>query len=180
MLDSFAVMSTREILKYPDPRLREVGVPVNEVTPEIQALVDDMAETMYASAGCGLAATQIGEMVRIFVIDCASEDEPSDLKVFINPEILELDGQQVWNEGCLSFPGISEEIKRAERVKARALDRAGVPFEIEADGLLAVAIQHELDHLNGVLMIDKLSALKRRMMGRKLARAKHDQEAPQP
>jgi peptide deformylase len=137
-----------------------------------------MAETMYASAGCGLAATQIGEMVRIFVIDCAGEDEPSELRVFINPEILELDGQQVWSEGCLSFPGVSEDIKRAERVRARALDRNGKPFEIEADGLLAVAIQHELDHLNGVLMIDKLSALKRRMMGRKLAKAKQGEAQP--
>jgi peptide deformylase len=168
-------MTTREILKYPDPRLREVGAPVQAVTPEIQALVDDMAETMYASGGCGLAATQIGEMVRVFVVDCASEDEPSDLRVFINPEIIEADGQQVWNEGCLSFPGVSEEIKRAEHIRARALDRSGKPFEIEADGLLAVAIQHELDHLNGVLMIDKLNAIKRRMMGRKLAKAKQDE-----
>jgi peptide deformylase len=168
----------REILKYPDPRLREVGAPVKEVTPAIKALVEDMAETMYASAGCGLAATQIGEMVRVFVVDCAGEDEPSDLRVFINPEIIEADGQQVWSEGCLSFPGVSEEIKRAERIRAKALDRDGKPFEIEADGLLAVAIQHELDHLNGVLMIDKLSALKRRMMGRKLAKAKQEDAQP--
>jgi peptide deformylase len=171
-------MTTREILKYPDPRLREVAKPVSDVTPDIRALVDDMAETMYASGGCGLAATQIGEMVRVFVVDCAGEDDPSDLRVFINPEILEADGQQVWSEGCLSFPGVSEEIKRAERVKARALDRDGKPFEVEADGLLAVAIQHELDHLNGVLMIDKLNALKRRMMGRKLAKAKQDDAQP--
>lgn len=162
----------REILKYPDPRLREVGKPVETITPEIQALVDDMAETMYASNGCGLAATQIGVPLRIFVVDCAGEDEPSDLRVFINPEIVEADGVQVWNEGCLSFPGVNEEIKRAEHVRARALDRDGKPFEVSADGLLAVAIQHELDHLNGVLMIDKLSGLKRRMMGRKLAKAK--------
>jgi peptide deformylase len=170
-------MTTREILKYPDPRLREVGKAVTEVTAEIRALVDDMAETMYSSGGCGLAATQIGEPVRVFVVDCAGEDEPSDLRVFINPELIEADGQQVWSEGCLSFPGVSEEIKRAERVRARALDRDGTPFEVEADGLLAVAIQHELDHLNGVLMIDKLSALKRRMMGRKLAKAKQPDEA---
>lgn len=166
---------TREILKYPDPRLREVAKPVAAVTPEIQALVDDMAETMYESSGCGLAATQIGENHRIFVVDCAGEDEPSDFRVFINPEILATDGDQLWNEGCLSFPGVSEEIKRAERVRVRALDRSGKPFEIEADGLLAVAVQHELDHLNGVLMIDKLSAIKRRLMGRKLARAKQDE-----
>jgi peptide deformylase len=167
----------REILEYPDPRLREVAKPVAEVTPEIQALVDDMAETMYDAPGVGLAANQIGEMHRIFVIDCAEEDEPSDLKVFINPEILEKDGQIVWTEGCLSFPGVREEIKRAERVKVRALDRSGKPFELEADGLLAVAIQHETDHLNGVLMVDKLNALKRRMMGRRLAQARKEAES---
>lgn len=162
----------REILEYPDARLREVAQPVAEVTPEIQALVDDMAETMYDAPGCGLAATQLGIAHRIFVVDCAAEDEPSQLLVFINPEIFELDGVQVWEEGCLSFPGVTEEIKRAERVKVRALDRSGKPFEVEADGLLAVAIQHETDHLNGVLMVDKLSALKKKMMGRKLAKAK--------
>jgi peptide deformylase len=165
----------REILEYPDARLREVAKPVAEVTPEIQALVDDMAETMYDAPGCGLAANQIGVDHRIFVVDCAGEDEPSQLLVFINPEIIEKDGVHTWEEGCLSFPGVTEEIKRAERVKVRALDRSGKSFELEADGLLAVAIQHETDHLNGVLMIDKLSALKKRMMGRKLAKAKQEE-----
>jgi peptide deformylase len=164
-------MAQREILKYPDPRLREVAKPIESVTPEVQALADDMAETMYASNGCGLAATQLGIPLRIFVVDCAGEDEPSALRVFINPEIVSSDGTQIWNEGCLSFPGVNEEIKRADSVLVRALDRTGKPFELQADGLLAVAIQHELDHLNGVLMIDKLNALKRRMMGRKLAKA---------
>ncbi len=167
----------REILKYPDPRLREVGKPVDSVTDAIRALVDDMAETMYAAPGCGLAATQIGVPLRIFVIDVATEDESSDLRVFINAEIVELEGTQTWNEGCLSFPGVSEEIKRAERVKVRALDRNGSLFELEADGLLAVAVQHENDHLNGVLMIDKLSALKKRMMSKKLAKARQDADA---
>jgi peptide deformylase len=167
----------REILKYPDPRLREVAAPVADVNDELRALLDDMAETMYSSNGCGLAANQIGVDKRVFVVDCAGENEPSQLMAFINPEIVETDGSQTWEEGCLSFPGVSEEIKRAERVKVRALDRNGKPFELEADGLLAVAIQHELDHLNGVLMVDKLSALKRRMMGRKLAKAKQQHEA---
>ncbi|MFO7178420.1 MAG: peptide deformylase [Pseudomonadota bacterium] len=162
-------MATRTVLKYPDPRLREIAKPVEQVTDEIRALVDDMAETMYASKGCGLAAPQIGVSLRVFVVDCAGEDEPSDLRIFINPEIVESRGTQMWSEGCLSLPGVSEEIKRAERVRVRALDREGRPFELEADGLLAVAIQHELDHLNGVLMIDKLSAFKRRKMGQKLA-----------
>jgi peptide deformylase len=134
-----------------------------------------MAETMYAAPGVGLAAPQIGVNQRVFVIDIASDDEPSDLRVFINPEILELDGVQTWNEGCLSFPGASEEIKRAERVKVRALGLDGEPFVLEADGLLAVAVQHENDHLNGVLMIDKLSPLKKRMVSRKVEKAQREE-----
>jgi peptide deformylase len=168
-------MAIREILEYPDPRLREVGKPVEKVDDGVRRLVEDMAETMYAAPGVGLAAPQIGVPLRIFVIDIASEDEPSELRVFINPELSELDGTQLWNEGCLSFPGASEEIKRAEHVKVRALGVDGKPFELRATGLLAVALQHENDHLNGVLMIDKLNALKRRMMGRKLAKRSKDE-----
>jgi peptide deformylase len=170
-------MAIREILTYPDPRLREVAQPVAVVDDEIRALVDDMAETMYAAPGVGLAATQIGVAKRIFVIDIAGEDEPSDLRVFINPEILETDGTLSWNEGCLSFPGVTEDIKRAEHVRVRALDQNGTSFELEADGLLAIAVQHENDHLNGVLMIDKVNALKRRMMGKKLAKARSEAQA---
>jgi len=165
-------MALLPILQYPDARLREAAKPVAKITPEILDLVENMAETMYDAPGCGLAANQVGVALRIFVIDTANEDEPSDLKVFINPEILELDGVQIWEEGCLSFPGATEEIKRAERVKVRALDRDGKEFTLEAEGLLAVAVQHENDHLNGVLMIDKLSALKKRMMSKKVERAK--------
>jgi len=168
-------MAIREILEYPDPRLREMAKPVPEVTAEIKKLTEDMAETMYAAPGVGLAAPQIGVSLRIFVIDIAAEDEPSELRVFINPEIFDTEGTQTWNEGCLSFPGVSEEIKRAERVRVRALDANGKPFELEADGLLAVAIQHETDHLNGVLMIDKVSALKKRIMSKKLAKRQKDQ-----
>ncbi len=163
-------MARLEILRYPDPRLREVAEPVAAVTPEIQRLVEDMAETMYDAPGVGLAATQVGVKLRIFVIDIADEDEPSNLLVFINPELLEREGTQIWNEGCLSFPGVAEEVKRAEHVRVRALDAQGQPFELEAEGLLAVAIQHENDHLDGVLMVDKLSALKRKLIGRKLAK----------
>ena len=115
-----------------------------------------MAETMYAAPGVGLAATQIGEAHRIFVIDCAEAEAPSELRVFINPEIVETHDQVVWTEGCLSFPGVSEEVERAARVRVRALDREGKPFELEAEGLLAVAVQHELDHLNDVLMPRRL------------------------
>lgn len=170
-------MAVREILEYPDPRLREIAKPVQRVDDDVRRLVDDMAETMYDAPGVGLAAPQIGVGLRIFVIDIAAEDEPSELRVFINPEIVATDGSQTWNEGCLSFPGVSEEIKRAERVKVRALGRDGKPFELEAEGLLAVAVQHENDHLNGVLMIDKLSALKKRMMGRKLAKRQKSEDA---
>lgn len=161
-------MAIRTILHYPDKRLREKGVPVAVITPEIQKLVDDMAETMYAAPGCGLAATQIGELHRVFVIDTAGEDEPSNLTIFINPAILTSVGSVTWEEGCLSFPSVHEDIKRASKVRVRAQDRDGAWFELEAEGLLAVAIQHETDHLDGVLMIDRVGPLKRRMMHRKM------------
>ena len=170
-------MALREILEYPDPRLREVAKPVDKVTDEIKKLCEDMAETMYDAPGVGLAATQIGVPLRIFVIDIAAEDEPSELRVFINPDIYEKDGVQTWNEGCLSFPGVSEEIKRANTVRVRALDAKGKEFDLAADGLLAVAIQHENDHLDGILMIDKLSAIKKRMMSRKLVKRQKDSSA---
>jgi peptide deformylase len=164
-------MALREILVYPDARLREKALPVEEVNDEIRQLVQDMAETMYDAPGVGLAANQIGVLKRVFLIDIAGEDEPSQLRIFINPELVELSGTQLFEEGCLSFPGATEEIKRADTVRVKALDEHGEPFELEADGLLAVAIQHENDHLNGVLMIDKLGAVKRRLFGRKVTRA---------
>lgn len=163
-------MAIRSILHYPDPRLREKAAPVAQITPQIQKLVDDMAETMYAAPGVGLAATQIGEPHRVFLIDIAAEDEPSKLHVFINPEILTREGECMNPEGCLSFPGISEDIKRATKVTVRALDREGKPFELAAEGLLAVAIQHEHDHLDGVLMIDRMGMLKKRIVQRKMAK----------
>ena len=163
-------MAVRTILHYPDPRLREKARPVAEVTAEMKKLVEDMAETMYAAPGVGLAATQIGEPHRIFVIDIANEDEPSELRVFINPEIVARNGDLVWEEGCLSFPGVTEDIDRSEKVTVKALDANGKPFELEAEGLLAVAVQHELDHLDGVLMIDRMGALKKRIVDRKMRR----------
>lgn len=162
-------MALLPILEYPNPRLREVARPVERVDDEIRRLAEDMAETMYHAPGVGLAAPQVGVSLQLFVIDTASEDEPSQLRTYINPEILETDGTQTWSEGCLSFPGVSEDIRRAERVRVRALGLDGQPFEVQADGLLAVAIQHEFDHLKGVLMIDRVGALQRRRMGRKLA-----------
>jgi len=167
-------MALRPILTYPDPRLREKALPVEHFDSELKQLVEDMAETMYDAPGVGLAANQIGVLQRVFVIDIADENEPSDLKVFVNPELIALDGVLVWQEGCLSFPGVSEDIKRAERVTVRAQNERGEVFELEAEGLMAVAIQHENDHLNGVLMVDKFNAIKRRLIGKKVARATTD------
>ena len=171
-------MAIRTILHYPDKRLRKAGETVTDFGPELQALVDDMAETMYAAPGCGLAATQIGVNKRVFVIDTATEDEPSRLTVFINPEILETSGCLDWQEGCLSFPGVTEEVERAAKVKVRAQDRDGASFELEAEGLLAVAIQHEFDHLQGVLMIDHLGALKKRIVHRKMQKRADSETTP--
>lgn len=164
-------MAVLPILTYPDPRLKSVAEPISEVSEEIRTLVEDMAETMYAAPGVGLAANQVGVLKRVFVIDIADEDDPSELLVFINPEIIEFDGEQSYNEGCLSFPGAAEEIKRAATVKVRALNVEGETFELEADGLLAVAIQHENDHLNGILMIDKVGTLKKRKISRQVQKA---------
>lgn len=168
-------MAIRTILHYPDKRLRDPGLPVTDFGPEFQKLVEDMAETMYAAPGVGLAATQIGEAKRLFLIDVATgDDEPSDLRVFVNPEILERAGDVRWEEGCLSFPGVHEEIDRAERVKVRAQDREGKHFELEADGLLAIAIQHENDHLDGKLMVDHLGLIKRRLVHRQMIKRAPD------
>jgi peptide deformylase len=161
-------MAVRTILHYPDPRLRQAGRRVEVLTDEVRQLIDDMAETMYAAPGVGLAATQVGELWQIFVVDCAAEGEPSDLRVFVNPEILSTEGKVTFDEGCLSFPNAREEVERAEKVRVRALDREGKPFELEAEGLLAIAIQHEYDHLQGILMIDRLGPLKKRLLHRKM------------
>ena len=169
----------RTILHYPDPRLREKGRHVDAVTDEVKKLVDDMAETMYAAPGVGLAATQIGEAVQLFVVDTAEEGAPSDFRVFINPEILEREGDITWNEGCLSFPGVNEEIERAAKVRVRAQGRDGKTFELAAEGLLAVAIQHEYDHLQGVLMIDHMGPLKKRMTHRKMLKRGDDTTSPE-
>jgi peptide deformylase len=159
-------MAIRKILHYPDKRLRIPGEPVTDFGPELQQLIDDMAETMYAAPGVGLAATQIGVAKQLFIVDVSSGDGPSDLRVFINPSFAKKEGKIDWEEGCLSFPGIHSDITRAARVTVKAQDRTGAWFEIEADELMAVALQHEYDHLQGKLMIDHLSPLKRRMVNR--------------
>jgi peptide deformylase len=170
-------MAIRDILQYPDKRLRNRAEPVSAITPEVIQLIEDMKETMYAAPGCGLAAPQIGVSLRLFIVDTASEDEPSDLRVFINPEIVHREGSVVWEEGCLSFPGVHEDIERAAKVLVRATNEKGQPVELEADGLLGVAVQHENDHLDGVLMIDHMGMLKRRMALRKLQKRAASAEA---
>ena len=151
-------MSIRTILRYPDKRLRVKAEPVAEVNDEIRRICDDMAETMYAAPGIGLAATQVDVHKRVIVID-VSQDK-SDLKVFINPEIIEADGEIVGEEGCLSVPQYYDNVRRAAHVKVRAQDASGTPFELEATELLAVCIQHEMDHLKGIVFVDHLSQLK--------------------
>ncbi len=159
-------MSLRAILHYPDARLRTVAKPVATVDESIRRLVDDMAETMYDAPGIGLAATQIDVHKRVIVIDTSQDRD--ELRVFINPEIVARDGDAVHEEGCLSVPGIYESVRRAERVTVQALDRDGKPFELEADDLLAVCIQHEIDHLDGKVFVDYLSPLKQQRIGKKL------------
>ncbi len=161
-------MAIRTILRYPDKRLREKALPVAVVDDDVRKLCDDMAETMYAAPGVGLAAPQIGVSKRIFVIDIATADEKSDLRVFINPEFVAREGETVWEEGCLSFPGIHEEVQRAAKVTVRAQGLDGSVFEVTAEGLLAIAIQHEYDHLEGTLMVDRVSLLKRRFIDREM------------
>ncbi|AHE99465.1 peptide deformylase [Thioalkalivibrio paradoxus] len=159
-------MALREILCFPDPRLRLRAVPVAEVSDSIRELVDDMFETMYAAPGIGLAATQINVQKRILVAD-VSEDQ-NEPYCLINPEILSRDGEEEMDEGCLSVPGFYERVRRAERIRVRALNRDGEPFELETGGLLAVCIQHEIDHLDGKLFVDYLSNLKRTRIRKKL------------
>ena len=161
-------MALLPILRYPDSRLHTVAAPVARVDDQIRKLVADMAETMYEAPGIGLAATQVDVHKRIVVID-VSEDK-SGLMALINPEILERSGEQVCEEGCLSVPGIYEKVSRAERVKVRALNEKGESFEFEADGLLAVCIQHEIDHLDGKVFVEYLSQLKLGRIKSKLAK----------
>jgi peptide deformylase len=163
-------MATLEILEFPDPRLRTRarGVLPADFTPALQQLIDDMFETMYAAPGIGLAASQVDVHLRFMVIDVSeAHDQPL---VFINPEIVAHDGSQIHQEGCLSVPGIFADVSRHDRIRVRFLDRHGEAREIDADGLLAVCIQHEMDHLEGRLFVDYLSPLKREIVRRKLAK----------
>ena len=159
-------MALLPILQYPDSRLHRVALPVTAVDEAISLLIKDMAETMYAAPGIGLAATQVDALWRIVVIDnSATHDQ---LRVFINPEIVARSGVSDFEEGCLSVPGIYEKVPRADRITVRALDAQGQHFELEADGLLAVCIQHEMDHLDGKVFVEYLSRLKQERIRKKL------------
>jgi peptide deformylase len=159
-------MAQLNILEYPDPRLKKVAAPVAAVTPDIQKLVRDMAETMYAAPGVGLAATQVDVHKRVIVIDISEARD--DLKVFINPDIVARDGELETEEGCLSVPGYYDKVTRAAKVTVRAQNERGEPFELAAEGTLAVCIQHEMDHLLGKVFVEYLSPLKRARLAAKL------------
>ncbi len=171
-------MALREILTVPNPVLKKVSAPVERVDDGVRALMDDMLETMYAAPGIGLAAIQIGEPRRIIVMDLAREGEDPQPQYFVNPEILwRSDETALQEEGCLSVPEIYDEVERSERVRLRYLNYAGETVEEDAEGLSAVCIQHEMDHLEGVLFIDHLSRLKRERAVAKVKKLKRDEEA---
>jgi peptide deformylase len=159
-------MALLPILEYPDPRLKKVAAPVAAVTPDIRKLVADMAETMYSAPGVGLAATQVNVHKRVIVIDIS--DHKDQLRVFINPELLAAEGEAVCEEGCLSVPGYYDKVTRAARIRVRAQDQHGNTFELDAEGLLAVCVQHEMDHLEGKVFVEYLSPLKRARLAARL------------
>ena len=169
-------MARLNVLHYPDSRLRKLALPVETVDASIRNLVADMLETMYAAPGIGLAATQVNVQQRVVVMDLS--EEKNQPRVFINPTVLEREGESEHEEGCLSVPGFYETVRRAEQVRVSALDLDGEPFELEAHGLLAVCIQHEIDHLDGKLFVDYLSTLKRDRIRKKLEKqARHESRA---
>lgn len=159
-------MAILDILNYPDPRLHKVAKPILEVDALVRSLINDMAETMYAAPGIGLAATQVNQHVQLIIVD-TSEDK-NELQVFINPKIIASSGEQDYNEGCLSVPGIYENVQRAQKVTVEAINYAGETFTIKAHGLLSVCIQHEMDHLLGKVFVEYLSPLKRNRIKSKM------------
>jgi peptide deformylase len=164
-------MALRKVFIFPDPVLREKARPVTRFDDELKRLASDMLETMYASKGIGLAAPQVGQSLRLCVIDVADQQEKGEERkpvALVNPEIVLKEGEIEWNEGCLSFPGIYENIRRAGHVVVKALDVEGKPFTIEGLGLLAVAMQHEIDHLEGILIFDYMSFIRKKLVKREL------------
>jgi len=171
-------MALLKILHFPDPRLRQSGVPVETFDATLERTVEDMFETMYAAPGIGLAATQVGITLQLAVIDVS--ENKNERRVLVNPELISREGGCDSEEGCLSVPDYFDTVTRAERVHVRAQDQYGKPYELEAEGLLAVCVQHEMDHLNGQLFIDYLSDLKRRRVRRQLEKARRESRAPAP
>lgn len=178
-------MALLEILTFPDPRLAETATKVENVDDALRKLIDDMFETMYAAEGVGLAAPQVGVLKRLIVLDCGEreKEEARPLKpvqplAIINPEIVSKDGEIVWEEGCLSVPGYTDEVNRAAKVVVEGLDRDGKPVRIEAEGLLAVCLQHEIDHLEGTIFLDRLSRLKQSMVKKKLKKRAEEEARP--
>lgn len=170
-------MALRTILHYPDPVLKKISAPVASIDDELRTLAQDMAETMYDAPGVGLAAPQVGVSRRLIVIDCAPQDGPPDLIVAVNPEIIAREGEVCEEEGCLSVPEYSARIPRSAKVTARYLDLDGNTLVREAEGLLAVAFQHEIDHLDGILFVDRLSPLKRGIFKKKYLKLLAQQES---
>ncbi len=168
-------MAILKILEFPDPRLRKKAVAIIDIDDDLRNLIDDMLETMYAAPGIGLAATQVDVHKRLLVADISPEKD--DPRALINPDILEKDGTAISEEGCLSVPGYFEEVERAESIRVRYLDRDGAPVEKNAEGLLAICIQHEIDHLNGKLFVDYLSEAKRQRIRKKLEKDRRQQPA---
>jgi peptide deformylase len=170
-------MAVRPILLYPDPTLRRVAQAVGEFDARLRELVDDMAETMYDAPGVGLAAPQVGIEMRVAVVDVEVGTPASRLHVLVNPRILATEGRQTGEEGCLSIPGVTDSVDRPARVTVGALDVDGRPFELAAEGLLARAICHEIDHLDGILFVDRLTGLRKESMARRLRRLPYVREA---
>jgi peptide deformylase len=163
-------MSLLDILTYPDPVLKRPSRPVTGNLRDLEKLVKDMFETMYNAPGVGLAAPQVGRNIRLFVVDVSSHQEEAQPMVFVNPELLQGEGELIWEEGCLSVPEMMVEVPRMERVRMAGQDLSGRRFEVEARGLLAIALQHELDHLDGRLIIDRVSSIKRELYRRRRLR----------
>jgi peptide deformylase len=171
-------MAIRRILTYPDTVLRERAEPVTNIDGKTQQLIDDMAATMYQAPGVGLASNQVGEPCRVIIFDTSAKDEPNDLVVVINPEIVEADGVIVDEEGCLSVIDYQTEVKRAECVTVKGVDREGNPITLKKEGLPAIVLQHEIDHLDGILFIDRISKLKRELYKRRLKKLLKQRESP--
>ncbi|NVM20533.1 MAG: peptide deformylase [Desulfobacterales bacterium] len=170
-------MAVRRIITYPDTLLRQRAEPVTNIDGRLQQLIDDMADTMYRAPGIGLAGNQVAEPYRVIIFDTSAKDEPNDLIVVINPEIIEADGMVLGEEGCLSVIDYRAEVKRAERVTVQGMDREGDLITLRKEGLPAIVLQHEIDHVNGILFIDHISKLKRELYKRRLKKLMKQRES---